>query len=100
MSKEAKKYTHVKYEIFGKVQGVYFRKYTKKKADSLGIRGWVKNTSQNTVIGEMQGQTSDVEKLKSWLEKEGSPKSRINNAVFEDQGTVKEYTYPDFSIIK
>ena len=92
--------THVKYEIFGKVQGVFFRKYTKKKADSLGIRGWVKNTTQNTVTGELQGQMEDVNKLKTWLKTEGSPKSCISKAVFEDQGTIKQYTYSNFSITK
>ena len=34
----------LEYEVFGKVQGVFFRKYTNEKAKSLGLRGWVKNT--------------------------------------------------------
>ena len=92
--------THIKYEIFGKVQGVYFRKHTKKKADELGIKGWVQNTAENTVIGELQGQAGDVRKLKTWLQNEGSPKSRISKAVFEDKGTIKQYTFTDFSIIR
>ena len=92
--------THIKYEIFGKVQGVYFRKHTKKKADALGIKGWVQNTAESTVIGELQGQAGDVQKLKTWLRNEGSPKSRISKAVFEDKGTIKQYTFTDFSIIR
>ena len=92
--------THIKYEIFGKVQGVYFRKHTKKKADELGIKGWVQNTAENTVIGELQGQAIDVQKLKTWLRNEGSPKSQISKAVFEDKGTIKQYTFTDFSIIR
>ena len=91
---------HTKFEIFGKVQGVYFRKYTKEKADTIGIRGWVKNTTQKTVIGELQGHMEDVSKLKTWLEKEGSPRSKISKAAFEDQGVIKHYTYSDFSIIR
>ena len=92
--------THIKYEIFGKVQGVYFRKHTKKKADELGIKGWVQNTAESTVIGELQGQAGDVQKLQTWLRNEGSPKSRISKAVFEDKGTIKQYTFTDFSIIR
>ena len=46
----------LKYEVFGKVQGVFFRKYTKKEADKLGISGWVMNTEKKTVIGEAEGQ--------------------------------------------
>ena len=34
----------VDFEVFGKVQGVFFRKFTNEKANSLGLRGWVKNT--------------------------------------------------------
>ena len=34
----------LEYEVFGKVQGVFFRKFTNEKAQSLGLRGWVKNT--------------------------------------------------------
>ena len=34
----------VDYEVFGRVQGVFFRKFTNEKANSLGLRGWVKNT--------------------------------------------------------
>ena len=34
----------VEYEVWGRVQGVFFRKFTHQKAQSLGLRGWVKNT--------------------------------------------------------
>ena len=34
----------LEYEVFGRVQGVFFRKFTNEKARSLGLRGWVKNT--------------------------------------------------------
>ena len=39
----------VDYEVFGRVQGVFFRKFTSEKANSLGLRGWVKNTRYRTV---------------------------------------------------
>ena len=91
---------HLHFEISGKVQGVYFRKHTKKKAEMLGVRGWVKNTPHKTVKGEIQGQPNGVEKMKDWLKKEGSPKSRIDKAVFGDQRRIETYTFSDFSIIK
>ena len=40
----------VDYEVFGRVQGVFFRKFTNEKAESLGLRGWVKNTRQGQLI--------------------------------------------------
>ena len=45
----------IKYEVFGKVQGVFFRKYTKKEADKLGLSGWVMNTDNGTVVGVAEG---------------------------------------------
>ncbi len=45
------------FEVFGKVQGVYFRKYTAEKAASLGLLGFVRNTEQGTVTGAAHGTT-------------------------------------------
>lgn len=43
------------FEVFGRVQGVHFRKYTKREADSVSAVGWCMNTGTGTVIGEVQG---------------------------------------------
>ena len=45
----------LEYEVFGKVQGVFFRKYTKKEADKLKLTGWVMNTEKGTVVGVADG---------------------------------------------
>ena len=45
----------VRFEVFGKVQGVNFRAYTAEQAKKLGIVGFCRNTQQNTVEGELQG---------------------------------------------
>ncbi|XP_040207574.1 acylphosphatase-2 [Rana temporaria] len=45
----------VDYEVFGRVQGVCFRMYTEDEAKKLGVVGWVKNTRQGTVVGQVQG---------------------------------------------
>eukprot|EP01036_Dinobryon_divergens_P021247 gene21247-29177_t len=55
----------VEFEIFGKVQRVFFRKYTKAKADELKIKGWVQNTPTGTVIGQAQGPQDKINKMKS-----------------------------------
>ncbi|KAJ7345010.1 hypothetical protein JRQ81_000960 [Phrynocephalus forsythii] len=45
----------VDYEVFGKVQGVFFRKYTQAEGKKLGLVGWVQNTDDGTVQGQIQG---------------------------------------------
>ncbi|XP_027309018.1 acylphosphatase-2 isoform X2 [Anas platyrhynchos] len=57
----------VDYEVFGRVQGVCFRMYTEEEARKLGVVGWVKNTSQGTVTGQVQGPEDKVNAiLWSW----------------------------------
>ena len=40
--------------------GVFFRKYTQKKAQELGLVGWVMNTDKGTVKGEAQARVADT----------------------------------------
>jgi acylphosphatase len=42
------------FEVEGRVQGVFFRACTEKKAKELGLVGWVMNTPQGTVKGVCQ----------------------------------------------
>ena len=41
--------------MYGKVQGVFFRKFTAAEATKLKLVGWVMNTEKGTVKGQMQG---------------------------------------------
>ena len=59
------------FEVRGKVQGVFFRKYTQKKAQELRIGGWVMNTAQGTVIGQAEGGNAELRRLESWLRTTG-----------------------------
>ncbi len=59
------------FEIFGKVQKVFFRKYTQQKAQELGLVGWVKNTKAGTVVGSAQGAKEQMDKFKTWLMTKG-----------------------------
>ncbi|XP_026748896.1 acylphosphatase-2-like [Galleria mellonella] len=88
------------FEVFGRVQGVFFRKYTKEQADKLGLRGWCKNTAQGTVLGHMQGPSDKVETMIHWLKTTGSPSSKIDKAEFRNQKDITEYTFENFSILR
>ena len=82
----------ISFKISGKVQGVFFRKYTKKKADLLNIQGWCQNTSdKKSVIGEAQGELEQILKFEKYLREEGSPKSRIDGAVIKEIEKLERY---------
>lgn len=52
--------------IFGRVQGVAFRYYTQDIAQSLEIKGWVRNCWDGKVEIVMEGDEEKVEQLINW----------------------------------
>ncbi len=56
----------IRITVFGRVQGVGFRFYTKKKADELHVSGWVKNMPNGSVYIEVEGQDTDVNTFIDW----------------------------------
>ncbi|XP_020912031.1 acylphosphatase-1-like [Exaiptasia diaphana] len=96
----AKRLLSVDFEVFGRVQGVFFRKYTRLKAKELNLVGWVKNTKRNTVIGQMQGEPSGIDVMKEWLKTKGSPSSRIERCVFKNEMNITSLGFTAFEIRK
>ncbi|XP_066468177.1 acylphosphatase-1 isoform X2 [Tiliqua scincoides] len=90
----------VDYEVFGKVQGVFFRKHTQTQGKKLGVVGWVQNTDYGTVQGQIQGPSVQVRQLQEWLWKTGSPKSRIDKAEFRNEKKIVHLEHSDFCIVK
>ncbi|XP_008320637.1 acylphosphatase-2-like [Cynoglossus semilaevis] len=87
----------VDFEVFGYVQGVCFRMYTEKEGLHLGLVGWVKNTYSGTVVGQVQGPAKQVEEMKFWLSKKGSPSSRITKATFSNQRNIEKLELSGFN---
>ncbi|NXR74204.1 ACYP2 protein, partial [Pycnonotus jocosus] len=85
----------VDYEVFGRVQGN--GGYTEQEAKKLGVVGWVKNTSQGTVTGQVQGPEEKVNEMKSWLSKVGSPSSRIDKTNFSNEKEISKLDFSDFN---
>lgn len=54
--------------ISGRVQGVSFRANTRRKAQQLGIKGWVRNTEDGKVEAVVEGEKEQIEKLIEWAE--------------------------------
>lgn len=64
--------------VSGRVQGVFFRLNTMRKAINLGVKGWVKNRRDGKVEVLCEGPEKDVKQLIDWCAKgpEGSFVSR------------------------
>lgn len=58
----------VNLNVYGKVQGVGFRYYTHKKANELGILGFVKNMPDGSVYIEAEGDPVKLEQFIGWCE--------------------------------
>ncbi|MBW2128843.1 MAG: acylphosphatase [Deltaproteobacteria bacterium] len=52
--------------IEGRVQGVWFRDSTRRKAEALGVWGWVRNRPDGTVEVLAEGEAEKVRELVSW----------------------------------
>lgn len=89
----AKKRVHV--FISGKVQGVWFRAYTKEEADRLGLKGWVRNLPDGRVEAVFEGDEQAVEEMVRWCHK-GSPMSRVERVEVQEEPYRGEFE--DFSI--
>jgi acylphosphatase len=47
----------------GRVQGVFFRDSTRRRADSLGVAGWVANRDDGAVEAVFEGDPEAVESM-------------------------------------
>ncbi len=52
--------------VSGRVQGVFFRDSTKKKAQSLGVSGWVRNRPDGQVEAVFEGEEKKVKEMVDW----------------------------------
>ncbi|KAG7206613.1 hypothetical protein KM043_000294 [Ampulex compressa] len=91
-------FVSVEFEVFGKVQGVYFPKYVRDLCQQLGICGWVKNSKTGTILGKMQGPKSLIDQMSNWLTTVGSPGSKIERCEFTNWENVARQQYPGFTI--
>ena len=80
--------TRIHVFISGSVQGVFFRSNTKWVADTLGIKGWVRNLSDGRV--EIVAEGEKTEELVSWV-REGPSVARVDKVDLEYMDYVGEF---------
>ena len=89
----AKKRIHI--IVSGRVQGVFYRLSTKRKAKILNLTGWVKNLSDGTVEIIVEGEEDNLRKLLAWCRK-GPLIARVDDMKTEWKEFKGEFEY--FSI--
>jgi acylphosphatase len=72
------------YIIHGRVQGVFFRDSTRRKARELGVRGWVRNRPEGTVEVMAAGDEAALDALERWFRDGGPPAARVERVERED----------------
>jgi acylphosphatase len=55
------------FRVRGVVQGVGFRWSAARRAESLGLRGWVKNCPDGSVEAAAEGTSSSLDRFEEWL---------------------------------
>ncbi len=78
-----------KFRVRGKVQGVWYRASTKRKAEELGLCGFVRNEPDGSVYVEAEGEESRLQALAEWCRR-GPELARVE-AVEVEEGEVQGY---------
>jgi DNA ligase D-like protein (predicted 3'-phosphoesterase) len=74
--------TAVRAVVRGGVQGVFFRDSTRRRAEQLGVLGWVRNEADGSVAVHAEGRAAAVEALVAFL-REGPPRARVETVEVE-----------------
>ena len=76
--------------ISGRVQGVWFRASTKKKAEQLGLSGWIRNTMDGCVEAVFEGDENLVNEMIKWCH-HGPPLAKVDKVEVKNQGPTNGY---------
>ena len=76
--------------ITGRVQGVFYRAYTRDAAQLLRVTGWVRNLPGGSVEAVFEGDADQVEKMIEWCY-EGSPLSRVDRVEVVDEAYTGDF---------
>lgn len=82
--------------IYGTVQGVFFRQFTKEKAEELGLTGFVRNEPDGSVYLEAEGDPQKLAKLQEWCQ----VGPRRANVTRIEAGTGKAKGFDKFEVKK
>lgn len=79
---------HYKLKISGRVQSVWYRPYSKRKANEFGIKGFIQHTLEG-LYAEIEGTDEGLSSFLEWC-KEGPPLARVDSIDVEE-GEIKGF---------
>jgi acylphosphatase len=85
------------YMVRGRVQGVGFRWFVQREAAEIGLRGWVRNTTDGQVELIAAGSAQELAELKAALHR-GSRGSRVDAVVEHELAESEGATLGAFEI--
>ena len=88
----AKAARHV--SVTGRVQGVFFRGWTRDRANELGVTGWVRNCPDGRVDMHIEGEEAAVEQLIQRLHG-GPPAAQVEDVHLWE---VELFDFDDFEV--
>ena len=86
----------VQLNIYGEVQGVFFRATAQSVAQRLGITGWIKNTNEGFVQALAVGDENALHQFIEWCH-QGPEKSKV---IKVEATSVPDATYKEFLITR
>ena len=69
--------------VSGKVQGVFYRANTEKKAKEIGLTGFVRNEPDGNVYIEAQGTPEKLDEFVKWC-KQGPDRARVDEIILKE----------------
>lgn len=69
--------------VSGRVQGVFYRAWTRDQARELGLTGWVRNCSDGSVEARIEGDRESVDRMIERMKK-GPPAARVEDVQVDE----------------
>ncbi len=86
----------LKIKVYGIVQGVGFRNYTRHWAKKLNIRGYVRNCKDGSVEIHAEGEGKKLKDFLNFVER-GPPLAKVSKVEIKE---VEDEFYESFTVIK
>ena len=81
--------------VEGRVQGVFYRDSARRRAQELGLTGWVRNLPDGRVEAVLEGDASAVAAMVAYL-REGPPHAQVRSVEVVHEPYTGEFS--DFSV--